>query len=336
MGADLQAILQYLMSGGYQPMPEYSSSKGYMPFDSGTLGANINQLQDVAGLSGQGLAANPLVLAALGMTQGDMFGMQQSMTSEGNTDGRLMLENVVNGAYGTGVPTWEARLAQALLDGESPSQALKTVENWYKQRDENNADQQAVTGVSWENLVESASERAAGWFDTLMKDSDPVYEDKAGAGLQVLRDNGIPDPGTEWSDSELNPDFEPARQTFLDAQSRRKAADAKVGVKKQDVRVLRGDPMGRTASAQGFGRGAAPEGDSSGMMSVLPGGSSAADLKSRRDAIAATDQSRYDVIRKAAEAEAMRRRLASAGVTPTSFAAQQRLGALQQFAGGGF
>jgi hypothetical protein len=323
------AMLQTLFAGGgYQALPEYSATRGYLPFDSGTMGANINQLQDVAGLSGQGLAANPLVLAALGLANGSMFQMQDVVTDPGREDGRRMLENITMNTNPE-APTWEAALAEALLRGESPSQALLTVENWWTQKDENNADQQALTGISWDNIKDSVASTASAWHTELIKDYDPISEQQPGEGLKVLRDLGIPDPGTQFSGVDVNSQLAPAADKYAKLRDQASAADAN---------VVMDTPVGSagSSSAARHRQRAKRKGvvsDAPKITRIDPN-SSAADRKNRLDSIAARDTAGLDLRRQSGRADLMLNKLQELGVDPSRLAAQRVLGQIQGLASG--
>ena len=223
----MAAILN-MVGNQYMPYPEYSSSQGgYLPVDSGTMGANLNQLQDVASLSGQGLAGNPLMLAALGLISGDQFGSTQVEVSPASTDGYDMLARIARGAEATGFQTPESVLAMNILQGMSPSQAVEETKKWWTDKDPD-------TGMSgadeWQSLYNTAPDvttleaelvpLAASYFDSYMRDKPAVYEEQPNAGLQALRDLGIPDPGTEWTPQDLVTGYDESQQAFIDADER--------------------------------------------------------------------------------------------------------------------
>ena len=309
------AMLQTLFAGGgYQGLPEYSATRGYLPFDSGTMGANINQLQDVAGLSGQGLAANPLVLAALGMTQGDQFGMVQEEVSPAVNDGATMLLQVINT---TPLDSWENIVATGLYEGLTPDQASAAAIE--------------AVGISAEETeaVDAVNKTASDWFNKLIQDRPAQMANKPGSGLQALRDLGIPDPGTQFRGVDVNSQLAPAADKY--AKLRDKAAAA-------DANVVMDTPVGSagSSSAARHRQRANRKGAASGAPKItrIDPNASAADRKNRLDSIAARDTAGLDLRRQAGRADLMLNKLQELGVDPSRLAAQRILGQIQGLASG--
>lgn len=319
MDPNVIAMLQALASSGqYSPLPEYSASRGFLPMDSGTMGANINQLQDVAGVSGQGLAVNPLVLAALGYMNGDMFQMGTEVVEPANKAGETLLLQVIQN---TPQDSWQNLVATGLYEGMTPELA---VENALSMMPEGSMD-----------LLEEddALAKANEWFDKLMMDTPEVTQEKPGEGLAMLRKLGIPDPGTGLELTSLNSRLEPAVDAYTSAKDAAAKADDKVLMKPA---AGGGSSSSRHSQRVRQRTGETPQKSAASRIQYLDPNASAKDVKERRNSIAARDTASRNVLREGAFAQALQDRLVGLGVDPTQLAARQRLAQIQQLAGGGF
>ena len=141
----MQAAFNRYMPAG-APM-EYSTSKGFLPYDMGNYGQYTNIVQDwmdptilnmILAFSGLGQPAAPAAT------------------------GRMTLEAVLENTDGN---AWEAVLARALLDGSSPSQAIEETLNFF---DEFAPEKIPSDSDQWRKDVAGKAET---WFQGLVDDS---------------------------------------------------------------------------------------------------------------------------------------------------------------------
>lgn len=332
-------LMAALGGGGYSSMPEYSTSKGWLPADSGTIGANLNQLQDIAGLEGQGLAGNPLVMAALGMATGDSYGSRQEkeVEQEGVTEGLDYLTQIVLNDQYTGIATPEGLIAKRILDGMSPTAAYNDAKTFWNDggKDEYKA-QYGDTGIDTFFNGEGtgtakALDLAASYHEKLMSDKPEISTTKTvlGDNAQKLVDMGVPLPGTKWDLNELNPKRKEALDASLAAEDELKSAragteskpymqNATQSLNDRSLRQRENDkPNTAVQNAQ---------------QKIVRVEGTPDELKRRRDAIAGQATSRKNTIEQNAKARALEKKLMEMGMDPTRMAALKRLGAIQGMA----
>ena len=188
--------------------PEYSASRGaFMPTDIGSLSTGYNVMQDQLQL-----LQNPLVLMMLGMTDGPQFGMVPA--DDGVDDGRVFLENIIS-QYGAGGMSPEAHIAERILGGQTPKQAVDSLKKYGEEKvvfDDGEERKRSVAMFGDGNFDEGAwLEIANDYSNRLMSDRAPTM--KPGAGMQAALDMGI-DPSAEYSGVDLNPDLQSAADEY--------------------------------------------------------------------------------------------------------------------------
>ena len=141
----LQSMFNRFMPAG-APM-EYSASKGFLPTDIGNYGQYTNIVQDWM---------DPTILNLILGASG--LGQQAAPAATG----RMSLEAIVDNTDGN---SWEAVLAQALIDGSSPSQAIEETINFFE---EFAPDKIPNDTEAWR---ESIAGKAETWFQGLVDDS---------------------------------------------------------------------------------------------------------------------------------------------------------------------
>lgn len=141
----MQAAFNRYMPAG-APM-EYSTSKGFLPYDMGNYGQYTNIVQDWMDPT-----ILNLILANAGLGQ----------PAAPAATGRMTLEAVLENTDGN---AWEAVLARALLDGSSPSQAIEETLNFF---DEFAPEKIPSDSDQWRKDVAGKAET---WFQGLVDDS---------------------------------------------------------------------------------------------------------------------------------------------------------------------
>jgi len=230
MTPEEQAFIEQMMGigpGSSQPFsmyPEYSASKGrYMPVDSGSMATNFNVLQDM-----NATLQNPLVLALLGMTGGEQFGMVQE---EGSTDGRDTLQQILETSAAGGGESPEGFMAGLVLQGKTPTEVVRETDVWLdtvvSTANRRNVSRRDVLfpDMKSDEIVDFLRDTATDYFDMVMKDR-PAVE---GEGLTALRSLGLPDPQEEYALAEFNPEIVPANDRLNAAKDARDAAKEEYG-----------------------------------------------------------------------------------------------------------
>lgn len=327
-------LMAALGGGGYSSMPEYSTSKGWLPADSGTIGANLNQLQDIAGLEGQGLAGNPLVMAALGMATGDSYGSRQEkeVEQEAVTDGLDYLTQIVLNDQYMGIVTPEGLIAKNILDGMSPNAAFNSAKtSWNDGANQEYKDTYGDLGTDFFDGAYQGLDLAAAYHEKLMSDKPEISTTKTvlGDNAQKLVDMGIPLPGTKWDLNELNPKRKEALDASLAAEDELKSARAgtefkpymKNATQSLNDRSLRQRENDKPNTAA-----------QNTQQKIVQVKGTPDELKRRRDAIAGQATARKNTIEQNAKARALEKKLMEMGMDPTRMAALKRLGAIQGLA----
>lgn len=204
-----QMMLSSMLSP-QSPM-EYSTTKGWLPPDSGTMSQYTNTVQD---WMSPDIAA--LIRAANGMDGGP------APTPSGIARLQAISEM-------TGSTSWEGLVAKAILDGSSPSEAMREVEEDLMNRGLLSFNDSGERDA-WRKTVSST---ATDWFDSLVEDK--LSES---AGNDVDSRLGLPSYGTEFDAFMLNPYLEDASNAFAESRApalaalkddRMAALDARMG-----------------------------------------------------------------------------------------------------------
>ena len=207
------AYFQMMLSSMLSPQSpmEYSTTKGWLPPDSGTMSQYTNTVQD---WMSPDIAA--LIRAANGMDSGP--------TTTPSGAARLQAISEM-----TGGTSWEGLVAKAILDGSSPSEATRDVEEYLVDQGLLSFNDSGERD-SWRKTVSST---ATDWFDSLVEDK--VSES---TGNDVDSRLGLPSYGTEFDAFTLNPYLEDASNAFAESRApalsalkddRMAALDARMG-----------------------------------------------------------------------------------------------------------
>lgn len=189
-------------SGGYQPMSEYSTSKGFLPMDIGTANSNRNML---AGMVGGGDML-PLVLALLnGTYDSSMFAPDTSEQDAGYNELNAIIAS-------SGEQSVEGLLAAEILNGASPSEAAANLEFYM-------TDQGLLDDVTdLDKWRDNVSKVAGGYFDKKIASDVAVPKETDGSRLAKLM--GLPaDLNAEFTPDVLNPELAAMRQRAEDDKS---------------------------------------------------------------------------------------------------------------------
>lgn len=183
-------------------LPEWDAPRqSYMPMDIGNVAANTNLQQDYAQM-----AVNPLLQAAYGMYNPDVFVPEQKPTvTPAVTAGADMLNMILATAV---EDSPEYKLAGYLLfEGDTPTTAVTKLQQEYGK--------QAVQfdGETWTKVAND-------WFAALMQDTPEkvTYEEVETPGSKLVKDLGLPDPYSQFAPSDIDP-------TLLDKQQKATEAE---------------------------------------------------------------------------------------------------------------
>lgn len=202
--SDLEALAAQIAmaTGGYQPMPEYSTSKGFLPMDIGTANSNRNMLSGMVG----GGDMLPFVLALLNGTYDEsMFAPDTSEQDAAYNKLNAIIDS-------SGPQSVEGMLANEILNGASPSEAVGNLE--FYMTNEGLLDD--VTDLDkWRDNV---SKVANGYFDDKIASDTAVPKETDGSRLAKLM--GLPaDLSAEFTPDLLNPELEAMRERAADDAS---------------------------------------------------------------------------------------------------------------------
>ena len=190
------------VSGGYQPMAEYSTSKGFLPMDIGTANSNRNML---AGMVGGGDML-PLLLALLnGTYDSSMFAPDTSEQDAGYNELNAIVAS-------SGPQSVEGLLATEILNGASPSEAVEGLEFYM-------TDQGLLDDVTdLDKWRDNVAKVAGGYFDKKISSDVAVPKETDGSRLAKLM--GLPaDLNAEFTPDLLNPELAAMRQRAEDDKS---------------------------------------------------------------------------------------------------------------------
>ena len=202
--SDMEALAAQIAmaTGGYQPMPEYSTSKGFLPMDIGTANSNRNML---AGMVGGG-DMMPFVVALLNGTYDEsMFAPDTSEQDAAYNKLNAIIDS-------SGPQSVEGMLANEILNGASPSEAVGNLEFYM-------TDQGLLDDVTdLDKWRDNVSKVANGYFDDKIASDTAVPKETDGSRLAKLM--GLPaDLSAEFTPDLLNPELEAMRGRAADDAS---------------------------------------------------------------------------------------------------------------------
>ena len=183
-------LLMLMMTGAISPQApqEYSSTKGWQPFDLGSMSTYTNVVDNWATPE-----MSALLRATMGLDSGD---------APASNQGRLTLQAV---ADGLGETSMEGIIANQLLNGYSPSEAVANAEEYMTTK---GGLQFGDTGErdAWRK---AATDKADTWFsDMIAGDVENSQPSETDAMF------GLPAVGTEFDLLDLNPMMRPASESF--------------------------------------------------------------------------------------------------------------------------
>lgn len=232
---EIQARTAMLLMMGMVPPSgplEYSATKGYLPFDLGSMNTYTNIVDNWA---------TPEMTALLRASQG----LDANDAPPAN-EGRLRLETI---ADTLGETSMEGMVAVQLLNGFAPSEAVANAEEYMT----------TEGGL----VFGDTSERNA-WRSNAMSLADGYFKDMIDGDVSVSQGSeedrlfGLPAVGTEFDLTELNPMVAPAAERFDTTQ-----ADARGLLKRDRMSALderMGDEDAFIKAATDFAMNAARDG----------------------------------------------------------------------------
>jgi len=295
--------------------PEWSvGEQAYQPYDIGSAQTGLNFQQDQMNSMRDPFTA---YLAGPGAYDPNTFGYDYEVTQPGTTDGLDFLNSIVSKSPSSA----QAIIGQALLEGQSPQDALKFAQT--------TLGNEALLGADGQ-IDKAYTDFANNSFQKLHSDKKEIGQDKPNKALQSFLDAGLGDPNQQFTPQLMDQNYDAytpgtaAAKRVVDAPSTKSMRPGARAPQQADVDAT-------SAMKQMLGIGPAMSRDARntgvpGAALVQPKGAVALDpnsqLAARKDYMRIRDASGVNEIRARRGAESA---VAAYG-TPTMMAMAQRLG----------